>query len=103
MLLMPCSLGEFFHALGGHVIEFDLQSKEAAPGAPTPDSRAGGRVGGRRTVGLLLADAEYGCCLVLAHAEKSVAPDLPDRAPDVVGGGHARNLPAGDGGIPRHR
>src|SRR5579875_2366712 len=106
----PCLLGQVPGTLGGDAAQPGLQPEETSPGVLPPDGRAGGGVGRRRLVRLVLADAEHDRRLVPAHAEESFAADLPDRdmepevaglldlgerhdpTPDVVSGGHTRTL-----------
>jgi hypothetical protein len=111
-LLPPCFLDQAPDAFPADAGKLNLQAEEASARVLAPDSGAGARVGRRRVVSLLLADAEHGRCLVFAHAEEGPAPDFEDGdvepemagffdlrqrrgpAPDIVRGRHASTISA---------
>jgi len=76
--LAPCLLDQKSDALLGEVTELNLQPEETPPRIHASYGLKRGGIGRRRAVRFALADAEHGRPLVLAHAEKCLAPDFED-------------------------
>jgi hypothetical protein len=77
--LAPCLLDQKSDALLGDATKLNLQPEETPPRIHASYGLKRGGIGRRRAVRFVLADAEQGRLLVLAHAEKCPPPDFEDR------------------------